>query len=203
MHHHIRILTLDEMKTIHRRHMRRDFPVNELRPFHSVRQLYRQGRYLGIGLFDEQEALLAYAYFASLTLEGEKHYLFDYLAVVPDHRDSGVGSEFLKLLPSALSDGASIIGEVENPDLETEEAERRTKERRMQFYLRSGVRDTGVLTRLFGVDYRIMEYPLSRLHSPTEIASIYEAIYRSFLPDPVYQKQVRVEIPNENTEDAK
>lgn len=193
--HYIRFLTLTEMEAVHRQYMKQDFPANELRPFQSIRTLHEDGRYLGIGLFDNQSALLAYAFFVSLLLNGKTHYLFDYLAVVPGRRDAGLGSEFLPLLQSALSDAESIIVEVENPETEPDETARSVKERRMQFYLRAGTLDTGVCSNLFGVDYRIMEMTVSSPHSKTEIAALYEAIYRSFLPPHVYNRRCHVIIP--------
>ena len=190
----IRDLSLQEMKQIHKTCMKRDFPANELRPFQSIQALYAQSRYRGLGLFGGRDELLGYGFFALLRREDGVHYLFDYLAIVPERRDSGIGTEFLLRLPREIPDAASILGEVENPDLESDPAERAIKLRRLQFYLRSGIQETGVLSRLFGVDYRVMEFPVCRQHSPEEIQALYRDFYRSFLPKPVFDRMVRVEL---------
>ena len=145
-------------------------------------------------LFGGRDELLGYGFFALLRREDGVHYLFDYLAIVPERRDSGIGTEFLLRLPREIPDAASILGEVENPDLESDPAEQAVKQRRLQFYLRSGIQETGVLSRLFGVDYRVMEFPVCRQHSPEEIQALYRDFYRSFLPKPVFDRMVRVEL---------
>ena len=137
--------------------MKRDFPANELRPFRSMKFLYGKGRYQAYGLFLQDE-LLAYACFALLEHQGMRCGLFGYLAVLPEYRDSGVGGRFFGLLPE----------------------EKRTRERRMSFYLRHGCLDTGVNVRLFGVDYRLMEAPVSGAHDPATLRTLYAAMYRSF-----------------------
>ncbi|MBQ9268810.1 MAG: hypothetical protein IJ206_04735 [Oscillospiraceae bacterium] len=190
----IRDLSLQEMKQIHKTYMKRDFPANELRPFRSIQALHAQSRYRGLGIFDGRDELLGYGFFASLRREDGVHYLFDYLAIVPERRDTGIGTEFLLRLPREMPDAASILGEVENPNLESDPAEQTVKQRRLQFYLRSGVQDTGVLSRLFGVDYRVMEFPVRGRHSPEEIQELYRDFYRSFLPKAVFDRMVRVEI---------
>ena len=192
--HQIRALSLEEMKTIHRKYMRMDFPPNELRPYHSIRSLHRQGRYRGVGLFDG-ESLLAYAFFASVTPEEGTHYLLDYLAVAPERRDSGLGTELLSRIAPVLPRARSIVIEVENPDLAANPAEQEVRSRRLGFYLRNGIRDTGVKTNTFGVDFLILEILVTRAHTPSEIGRIYGEIYRSFLPDTVFRRQVKVLLP--------
>ena len=119
---HLRELRLPEMKTIYQTYMTVDFPRNELRPFSSVILLHGQGRYAGYGLFDGQEQLQAYVFFARLQEDAQCHYLVDYLAVLPDRRDRGLGSVLLSLLPEALQTSGCIVGEVEDPDMTEDKA---------------------------------------------------------------------------------
>ena len=191
---HLRELRLPEMKTIYQTYMTVDFPRNELRPFSSVILLHGQGRYAGYGLFDGQEQLQAYVFFARLQEDAQCHYLVDYLAVLPDRRDRGLGSVLLSLLPEALQTSGCIVGEVEDPDMTEDPDEKTVRQRRIAFYLRAGYLDTGVKVNLFGVDYRIMEIPCPTGHSPETIRAVYSAIYRSFLPEPVFRAKVQVRI---------
>lgn len=189
--YHVRALSLADMDPIYHQHMKRDFPPEELRPFASMQSLYQAGRYQSYGLFDEAETLLGYACFARI----RQSYLFDYLAILPDRRDSGMGSAFLSLLRDALQNAACIIGEVEDPDREEDLAAREQKARRMRFYLRAGYRQTGVRCRLFGVNYQILTASFLAPCSPEEIARLYGDLYRSWLPETVFQKKVEIFLP--------
>ena len=46
--------------------------------------------------------------------------------------------------------------------------------RRLQFYLRNGIKDTGITTRLFGVEFKILECVLTEAHSGEQVKEIYE-----------------------------
>ena len=191
----LRELTLDEMSAVYDTYMTADFPKNELRPFSSVVQLHGEGRYTGYGMYDQADQLQAYVFLAMLREDTRCHYLVDYLAVLPDRRDSGLGSVLLRLLPEALKNAGCIVGEVEDPDRTEDPREKHTRQRRIAFYQRAGYLDTGVKVCLFGVDYRVMEIPSPAGHSPGEIRRVYEAIYRSFLPEHIFLEKVQLRIP--------
>lgn len=187
----IRELTVEEVREVYRRCMTADFPDNERKPLGRIEAALREDRYLCYGCFREGE-LCGYAFFAYLPGKRGREYLLDYLAVLKNKRGRGVGSDFLKALERRLPDAACVIGEVENPDYAGSEAERAERERRIRFYRRSGIEDTGVTVRLFGVEYRVLEKPLRARHDAEEIRKIYDRLYRSILPAELYSSKVLI-----------
>ena len=63
-----------------------------------------------------------------------------------------------------------------------------TKQRRLNFYLRNGMVDTGVRSWVFGADYRILRMPMG----DENVEDVYTELYRSMLPMPVYKAMVRI-----------
>lgn len=179
---------LPAIKRIYDTRMTRDFPPGELRPWASLRRSWDRGEYDGRGLFGDGE-LLGYAFFVRLPTDGGYHYLFDYLAIAQEHRDEGLGTVFLDRLARDVPDAVCMIGEVEDPDMAADDAARALRERRIRFYARSGYRDTGVRSRVFGVDYRILEIPTGPAHSAAEVRSIYAELYAAILPQRILKEQ--------------
>lgn len=129
-----------------------------------------------------------------LTLKGQRCCLFDYFAVIPQLRGSGVGTWFITHFEEYIRHMDLIILETEDPDTAKNQEEKAVMESRLAFYLKNGLLDTGILVKTFGVPYRILELPLSRKKSETtreEICSAYEAFYRITLPEKVFHKYVR------------
>ncbi len=173
-------------------YMEKDFPANELKPFSMIQKSFETGFMEGYGFYqqteDGTEALLAYALFVSI----ENMMLFDYLAVVPEYRNSGVGSKFLAQLQEKLKGKDCIIGEVENPDYCEDETEKHTMQRRIAFYKRNGVRDTGVSGCVYGAEYRFFELEGFEEHTPEEALTIMERFYRVYWPsDENFHKYVQ------------
>ena len=171
-----RISDFPQIEEIYRQYMRRDFARNELRPLSSLRKSWDAGEYECYGLYDEGE-LHGYAFFVKLGYR----YMLDYLAVVKEYRDSGFGSTFLRELP----DMDCVIVEVEDPEKAKNEDDQLQRERRMQFYLRNGFRETGVKSCVFGVDYAILER--GSKSNEGQIREFYSTIYRKLLPAPFFQ----------------
>ena len=193
----IRPLTdIDFIKNVYRTRLVKDFPFNERRPWRSVKKLWRAGRYDCWGMFDGEE-LLAYAFFASLTQDGGRYGLFDYLAVSRERRGEGIGSAFIRGLAERLTDLECVIGEVEDPDAAEDAETAETRRRRLDFYLHADWRDTGVRAHVYGVDYRLLEVPVGSTHTPKQTGEIYTAIYRSFLPEKFLKLHFRLYGPRE------
>ena len=147
------LLNTEEIKTIYNKYMVKDFPPDELKPLSSMMDMLSRGIYACYGLY-EGENLLAYAYLTIL----DDFVLVDYLAVVSQHRGSGVGTKLLSELKGILK-GKTIIIECENPDFATDPQDKTTKLRRIEFYKRSGFVLSGVSSRLFNVEYVILTFP--------------------------------------------
>ncbi len=183
----MRILEKKDLEVIYPL-MEIDFPANELKPRGMIEKSLDSGFMEGYGFY-RGEMLLAYAFFVKI----EDVLLFDYLAVLPEYRESGVGSEFLQMLREALQSYECVIGEVENPDYCEDSKERSGMERRIRFYNRNGVRDTGASGRVYGVEYRFFEIEGNRIHSPEEAVERINRFYRTYWPDEDnYRKYVKI-----------
>ncbi len=100
-------LSLEDLKQIYKKYMRDDFPLMELRPWFSIERAWERGGYEAYGYY-EDDKLLAYASF--YTCRDSACVLFDYLAVIPELRGRGIGTEFLgELLPEVSSGQLSEV----------------------------------------------------------------------------------------------
>ena len=172
---------------IYKTRMKYDFTRNELKPLSVIRRAWTSNAYVCYALIEE-EALLGYAFF----VREENNYLFDYFAIEEQHRNRGLGSFFLKQLADCFRNAECIVGEVEDPDKAKNEEEKMLRERRLQFYLRSGYRKTDVISRVFGADYRILEIPTGEEHTAKNLIKIYTDLYRSTLPGRFFRTQFKV-----------
>lgn len=153
----------------------------------------RRQQYVCYGVFCG-DRLVCYAFLAALSRDGKRYCLFDYFAVIPELRGSGIGSWFITEFEHYIRNMDLIIVETENPAWAKTRTERAVMERRMSFYLRSGLRDTGVRAETFGVPYCILELPLSRKkpeNTKEEIRSVYESFYRTMMTEKMFQKYIR------------
>ena len=184
----IDLLTLPEIREIYRKRVKHDFPVNEVKSLAMIENAFRDGRYRCYGV-REGDDLLAYAFFV-LTKDV---YLLDYFAVRKDLRSSGIGSGFLEELNrSCFGEAVCVLVEVDDPSFAGSEEEKTVRERRLAFYLRNGLLDTGACARTFGADFRILEFPLGEPHSEAEAGAFYSQIYRSLLPKRIYEQMVKI-----------
>ena len=182
----IDLLTLPEVRELYRKRMKNDFPGNELKSLAVIEKVFSEGRYLCYGIREGTD-ILAYAFFV-LT---EDLYMLDYFAVRKDRRGSGIGSGFLKALNSrCLGEAACVLVEVDDPFFAGNAEEKKTCERRPAFYLGNGLLDTGARARTFGADFLILEFPKGKLHSRAEADEFYSRIYRSLLPERIYEQHV-------------
>jgi GNAT superfamily N-acetyltransferase len=169
--------------------MKNDFPKNELKPLARIFYLLDNGQYVCYGIFDEDK-LCGYAYFAVLNEDG-KYYLLDYFATVDGMRGKGIGSEFLGMLYTQLSDAEMVICEAESPE-GTAGEELELRNRRIDFYLRNRYIATGVNATAFGVDFVLLELDLGKKHSKDEVREYYLKLYRSFLPEKMFKEHIKV-----------
>ena len=205
----VKRLKLSEIKDIYRKYLIHDFPMEERRPYRRIVKYFREHGYEGYGGYDEDGKLLCYAFFYVLKYRTvgpdgktvrKKVSLFDYLAVMKDVRDSGIGSAFLQALTRHFAGKEDLVfGEVENADYAVSAEDRAVRERRMDFYLRNGLIDTGVCVQVWTVEYRIIEMDLGRAgaaswrpHTREEIREACERVYHAVFPQPLYDRYVEV-----------
>ena len=182
-----RLTDFAQVEQLYKSRLKKDFARNELRPLASLRRSWEKDAYDCYGLFAGEE-LLGYAFF----VRQGKNYLFDYLGIAEDYRDQGLGSIFLRQLAAGLTEADCVIGEVEDPEKAKDEQTRAVRQRRLQFYLRSGYLKTELRSVVFGVDYRILEIPTGTTHTADELRTIYTGLYRSILPAPFFRTQFQV-----------
>ena len=181
----LRRLDMQQAAQIYTQYMTQDFPPDELKPFAMIEAASARGEYECLG-FRDGTSFCGYAYL----LRHGQDYLLDYFAVRADLRGCGYGSQILQNLKAQYADAAAFLIESENPDYASDAAELAVQQQRLRFYLHAGCADTGITARVFGVEYRILELPLGRSHTPDEIRAVYMQIYQSFLSAPRYNRNI-------------
>ena len=184
-------LTLEQAEALYETRMKRDFPPDELKPFSMIRDAIGRNEYVCYGAMHARE-IVAYAFFARCVVKGRTLGLLDYFAVVERLRDQGIGGACLNRLAAHMGDMDAVIIEVEEPSLARDPEERNTRQRRLDFYLRCGMREGGVQATLYGVDYRLLTMPVGRSLDPDDVRRAYDAIYRAMLPETMYNKIVDI-----------
>ena len=184
----IEVLTLPEIRDVYHHQLKHDFPVNERKPLRRIEASLKKGQYICYGMKNGAD-ILAYAFFVVI----ENQYLFDYFAVRKDLRGTGIGSSFLKeLFDNQLKNASCVLLEVDDPAAADSAEEKAVRDRRISFYLKNNLRDTGAKANTFGVDFLILELPAGHPHSAEEAGQIYDLIYRSILPGYIYSCMVHI-----------
>ena len=82
--------------------------------------------------------------------------------------------------------------EVDDPACADSDEEKAVRKRRLTFYLKNGLRDTGARSRAFGVSFLILECPAGEPHNREEAGEIYARIYRAILPQRMYTRMIEI-----------
>ena len=178
-------LNKQQIETVYNTHMVRDFPKAELKPLRMILDAVDRGIYLCLGLFDGDEQIGI----SFLEKAGSDH-LMDYIAIIPERRNSGAGSEMLRLLAQRLGDEGHAILEVEDPDRASDEAEKELQIRRLGFYKRNGCRDTGLRVECFDVPFVILEAGSRDFDSLDEVWELYRTLYGLVLTEETLARRV-------------
>lgn len=185
----IKELTIEQIREIYAERIPNDFAPDEIKPLSRIEEALSKGRYSCYGAFDGDQ-IAAYAFFV---INGG-YALLDYLAVRDDLRGKGTGSEFLQgMATGLLRRFENVLLESEDPDFAETDEERETMERRLRFYRKNGLMETGVISTVWHVHYRVLPFPVGRRLSADETREIYRGLYRVLLPEDLYQTMVRVE----------
>ena len=144
----LRPLSIEQGQFVFETYMAKDFPQSELKPWPLMEALARQGEYDMLGVFLGEE-MLGYAW--QFCPRGGKAVLVDYFAILPQYRGTGWGEKVVELLRNYYH--IPILLESEEP---TEAPDEAIARRRLGFYSRCGMMDTGLQLRLFGVRFCIL-----------------------------------------------
>lgn len=143
------------------------FPKSEQKP---MRFLLRSGKKKKLDLFllrEDGENLGL-----TVTVPYRDLVLVYYLAVDPDKRGRGIGSQVMALW-QAQYPGKRIFLEIERPEDGAENQAQRL--RRKAFYLRNGLKETGLTVSVFGVPMEVLS-----LNGPLTFRE-YHSVYRHIL----------------------
>lgn len=176
----MRLIGKDELKYIYDDLMSVHFPQDEIKPWKKISALWDEGKYHGYIWEDEEKNIIGYA----LLFQGPNNYwLLDYYAVNSKERNKGYGSRFLGELKAELADKiAGVIIETENPAYGKDEAEKDLRRRRINFYLRNGCENSGILSIAQGVEYVILYMKGQQDCKKNTVAEHLMQIYALVLP---------------------
>ena len=124
------------------------FPEQEKKPLQVMEKLAEDGRMEILAMVEDDE----FVGLAVNMLSGNRG-LLDYYAIAPEKRNGGYGSRGLEIL-LAHFEGKKYIFEIETQDAQAENAQDR--KRRKAFYLRNGLKETGLFANVYDTDFEIL-----------------------------------------------
>lgn len=187
----IETLKLEQIRELYAERLTQDFPPDELKPLSRIERALKRGEYVCYGATDAG-SILAYAFFV---VAGNQA-LFDYFAVAEDLRGRGIGSRFLRaLIEDILADMDTVLLEVDDPGCADSAEEASLRTRRLAFYLRNGLSDTGVTAEIYHVFFRILSLPVGRKPSQEKTRRVYAGLYRRILPESLFSRYVVIHGP--------
>ena len=152
------------------------FPAQEKKPLQIMENLIADNRMEMLAMVDEDE-------FVGLAINlidtEQNRALLDYYAIVPEKRSGGYGSKGLEVLLDRFKNQKYIF-EIETQDEKAENAEER--KRRKAFYLRNGLKETGLFVNAYNTDFEIL--------TPDGELTFWE--YVDFLREVMYEEYVQI-----------
>ncbi len=189
----VEMLTLEQVRAVYAGLLAPAFPENELKPLRRIEAAVRRGEYLCYGAVAAGDVLGA-AFFVCIRRGGRTLMLFDYLVVRPGLRCGGIGGRFLQaLIEGPLRDADAALLEVDDPDRADSPEERALRRRRLMFYLRNGLYDTGARATVYDAAFRILALPGGEAVTAEQARGVYAALYRAILPPHAYRHRVVIE----------
>ena len=124
------------------------FPAEERKPFEKMEELAAEGRMELLALTQEGELLGLVFYLIT-----PKTAILDYFAILPEKRSMGYGGKAMAAILERFSD-RKLIFEIEQQDPMADNALER--KRRKEFYLRNGLKETGVFVHVYHTDFELL-----------------------------------------------
>ena len=152
------------------------FPEQEKKPLQIMENLIADNRMEMLAMVDE-DVFVGLA--INLIDTEQNRALLDYYAIVPEKRSGGYGSKGLEVLLDRFKNQKYIF-EIETQDEKAENAEER--KRRKAFYLRNGLKETGLFVNAYNTDFEIL--------TPDGELTFWE--YVDFLREVMYEEYVQI-----------
>lgn len=124
------------------------FPPEERKPWDLMERLYEEKK-MEILVIVEGETFVGLA----INMLYENQALLDYFAIAADKRESGYGSQAIRMLQKRF-EGKTYILEIELPLPDVPNITERT--RRKSFYLRNGLKETRVYANVYETDFELL-----------------------------------------------
>jgi len=155
--YHLRVMRPEELKALYKNHIELDFPSAERPNLRAMHRHVAQGLQ-DFWLIADGEMDAGYAICARFG----RAILVTLLSIYPERRGKGLGTRLLSLLKQQYADTGAILLEVEDPAGADTAEDRRIRERRIAFYMRSGYCFLPEIEHVsFGVPLLIMALPLA------------------------------------------
>ena len=123
------------------------FPAEEKKPFEMMEKLAEEGKMELMAIVEE--IWIGLAFF----MISEKAVILDYFAVSPELRSGGYGGKAVRMIMERFQD-KKLIFEIEMQDEKAANAQERARGK--AFYLRNGMRETGVFANVYQTDFELL-----------------------------------------------
>lgn len=152
------------------------FPEEERKPLILIELSYKK-QYTKIIEILYQNKIAGFMLLNRITNKG--YLVLDYLVILPEYRNKGIGTKALKILLQQEKETSGIFIEIEKTGRGKDEKENLLREKRKKFYENLGFKKLNFDLLLFGVIY--MPYLFSNIEKDEdtiidEILSIYKVI---------------------------
>ncbi|MBQ3516651.1 MAG: GNAT family N-acetyltransferase [Lachnospiraceae bacterium] len=126
------------------------FPLSERKPLCLIRSTHKKNK-ADVWLIEDEGTFKGFA----ITMNSGDLVMLDYFAVAEDARGKGYGSSCLKWLQAQYK-GYRFFLEIESIYIKAKNMEQRIG--RKSFYERNGMREVGIVAKVFGVELVSMGY---------------------------------------------
>ncbi len=149
------------------------FPANERKPFSVLENNRRRGMTDILAIYDGEFLGLV------ITAGYKDMVLIDYFAVDEGKRGGGIGGRAIELIRQRYA-GKRVFLEIELPDVSFANNEQRV--RRKGFYLRNGLKDSGIAVNVYNTDMELLVF------SENISFEEYEALYKEAMGEEWVEK---------------
>lgn len=126
------------------------FPLMERKPLSLIRSTHKKNK-ADVWLIEEDGEFRGFA----ITMNSGDLVMLDYFAVAEETRGQGYGSSCLKWLQEQYKDYRFFL-EIESVHIKAKNVEQRIG--RKAFYKRNGMREVGIVAKVFGVELESLGY---------------------------------------------